>query len=99
MLFPGRITCIIVAGGIGSSVVDFLTGDLRITQLPNLPQNIHRSSMVSHNGIILLYGGFGNSDKCLKLHHGTWKEHSTLITKRDWHSAVGGRKKAYTSKL
>ena len=63
MLFSGRISGIIVAGGYdrspdGSSVY-FLAGDLGIKQLPTLPQNIHNSSMVSHNGTILLCGGFG----------------------------------------
>ena len=44
--------------------------------------------MVAHNGKILLCGGNGNSDKCLQLDHGTWKEHSTLNKKRTLHSAV-----------
>ena len=44
--------------------------------------------MVSHNGTILLCGGFGNEKKCLQMNHGTWKEHSTLNVERDWHSAV-----------
>ena len=61
LLSLGRISGIIVAGGYGSSVVDFLTGDpdLEITQLPNLPQEIYGSSMVAHNGTILLCGGRG----------------------------------------
>ena len=44
--------------------------------------------MVAHNGTILLCGGFGNSNKCLKLDHGTWKEHSTLNVERVRHSVV-----------
>ena len=44
--------------------------------------------MVAHNGTILLCGGENNSNKCLQLDHGTWKEHSTLNEKRVWHSAV-----------
>ena len=87
MLFLGRISGIIVAGGCGSSAVDFLTGDLGI-KLPNLHKNVFGSSMVSHNGTILLCGGFGNEKKCLQMDHGTWKEHSTLNVERDWHSAV-----------
>ena len=78
MLFIGWITGIIVAGGYESPVVDFLTGDLGIKQLPYLPQGIDGSSMVSHFGTILLCGGFGNEKKCLQLDHGTWKEHSIL---------------------
>ena len=87
-LYLGRITGIIVAGGVGRSVVNFLTGDLGIKQLPTLPQNIDYSSMVAHNGTILLCGGFGNLEKCLQLDNGTWKEHSTLNRNRIWHSAV-----------
>ena len=83
----GKISGIIAAGGIGGSV-DFLTGDLRIKQLPNLPQEIYGSSMVAHNGTILLCGGLGNYQKCLQLDHGTWKEHSTLNDRRVWHSVV-----------
>ena len=39
LLFLGRISGIFVAGGIGRSV-DFLTGNLRIKQLLNLPDRI-----------------------------------------------------------
>ena len=42
--------------------------------------------MVAHNGTISLCGGFGISEKCLQLDHGTWKEHSTLNEARVWHS-------------
>ena len=87
LLFLGRISGIIVAGGIGSSV-DFLTGDLRIKQLPNLPKNIDGSSMVAHNGTIILCGGKNNEKQCLQMDHGTWKDHSTLNEARVWHSAV-----------
>ena len=84
----GRISGIIIAGGYGSSVVDFLTGDLRIKQLPNLPDRIHGSSMVACFGTILLCGGSYNLRQCLQLDHGTWKEHSPLNEKRVWHSIV-----------
>ena len=83
----GRISGIIVAGGVGSSM-DFLAGDLGMKHLPNLPKDIYGSSMVAHFGTILLCGGFGNSDKCLQMDRGTWKEHITLNKKRVWHSAV-----------
>ena len=68
--------------------MDFITGDVGVKQLSNLPKSICVSSMVAHNGKILLCGGNGNSDKCLQLDHGTWKEHSTLNEERVWHSAV-----------
>ena len=54
--FLDRISGIIVAGGERTSVVDFLTGDLGIKQLPNLPQKIQGSSMFAHNGTIILSG-------------------------------------------
>ena len=89
MLFlTGRISGMIVAGGYESPVVDFLTGDLEIKQLPYLPQGIDGSSMVSHFGTILLCGGFGNEKNCLKFDNGTWKKHSTFDKERVWHSAV-----------
>ena len=93
LLFLGRISGIIIAGGSDvsrdeSSSVDFLAGDLVMKQLPNLPQNTRASSMVAHDANILLCGGFGNPKKCLQLDHGTWKEHSTLTMERAWHSVV-----------
>ena len=93
MLFSGRISGIIVAGGYDvsrneSSSVDFLAEDIGMKQLPNLPQDIYASSMVAHNGTILLCGGYGNLEKCLQLDNGTWKEHSTLNVERAWHSVV-----------
>ena len=78
LLFSGRISGIILAGGFLSSVVDFLIGDLRMKKLPTLPQNIYSSSMVAHNGTILLCGGRNNDKKCLQMNRGTWKKHSTL---------------------
>ena len=53
LLFSGRISGIIIAGGYdvshdGSSRVDFLAGDLGIKQLPNLPHEFSDSSMVAH---------------------------------------------------
>ena len=53
-----------------------------------MPQNIYLSSLVLHNGTILLCGGENNRQKCLQLDHGTWKEHSFLNEKRMAHSAV-----------
>ena len=92
LLFLERIFGIIVAGGYDeddkSSKVDFSVGDLGIKQLPNLPHEFSDSSMVAHNGTILLCGGWNNLEKCLQLDHCTWKEHSTLKKKRVWHSTV-----------
>ena len=68
--------------------MNFFAGDQGLKQLPNLPKRITASSMVAHDGSILLCGGYGNSEKCLQLDNGTWKEHSTLNEKRAWHSAV-----------
>ena len=90
--FSENISCIIVAGGYGNGrsteTVEVIFGDLRTKQLPNLPRKIVSRSMVLHDGAILLSGGFSNEQKCLQLDHGTWKEHSTLNQKRDYHSAV-----------
>ena len=96
MVFLERIFGIIVAGGYdgssrdGSSSLDFLAGDLGMKQLPDLPHRISASSMVAHNGTILLCGGWDNSDKCFQfqLDHGTWKKHSTLNMERALHSIV-----------
>ena len=90
--FLERISGIIVAGGYDggnrTSIVNFLSGNLGIKQLPYLPQGISGSSMVAHNGTILLCGGKNNEKKSLQLNRGTWKDHSTLNVERVWHSAV-----------
>ena len=93
-LFSERISGIIVAGGYGK-YVDFLSGDLEIKQLPNLPQEIYDSSIVAHNGTILLCGGFENEEKCLQLDLGTWKDHSTLNEERVMPSAVTTQKATF----
>ena len=67
---------------------DLLTDDLRTKRIPALPKNISFSSMVLHQGSILLTGGFGNEESCLQLKNGAWKEHSTLNEERIDHSAV-----------
>ena len=86
--FPERVSCVIIAGGYNKSSVEVLTDDLGTRQLPNLPDEIWRSSMILHNGTILLCGGHNNRQMCLQLDHGTWKEHSTLNKSRVYHSAV-----------
>ena len=78
----------VIAGGYKKSSVEFLIGDLGTKQHPNLPKEIFGSSMVLHNGTILLCGGEKNKQKCLQLDHGTWKEQSTLNEERAYHSAV-----------
>merc|ERR1712018_615750 len=71
------------------SYVDVLTDILGTQKLPNLPEANYSSSMVIHNGTILLCGGRDkNLKKCLQLDHGTWTEHSTLNEERVGHSVV-----------
>ena len=94
--FSGRNCCIIVAGGwpVQSDIqrklsdVEVLAKDIGIKQLPNLPAGNIGSSMVLHNGTILLCGGYDEEQKCLQMEHGTWKDHSTLNKGRRFHSAV-----------
>ena len=84
----------IVAGGyrpgrsIAIETVEVIFGDLKTKQLTSLPLGNTVSSMVLHDGAILLSGGYPDRKKCLQLDHGTWKEHSTLNQTRCYHSAV-----------
>ena len=80
----GKISGIIVAGGSRNSV-KFLIGDQGIKELPDLHKNVFGSSMVAHNGTILLCGGKNNEKQCLQWNHGNWKEHSTLNEERILH--------------
>ena len=64
----------VIAGGSYKSSVEVLTGELGTKQLPNLPEEISASSMVLHDGTILLCGGWNNSynrqwEKCLHPFH------------------------------
>ena len=97
--FSENTFCMIIAGGYKKgyreSSVEVLTGDLGTKQLPNLPEEISGSSMVLHNGTILLCGGRNNRQKCLQLDHGTWKEHSTLNEGRNFPSAVTTQKATF----
>merc|ERR1711963_953245 len=69
-----NITCIIRSGGeVSAETVEVLFGDFKTKKLTNLPQAIASSSMVLHDGAILLSGGYPNAQKCLQLDHGTWK--------------------------
>ena len=82
----------IVAGGYrpGGPIVtiEVIFGDLKTKHLTSLPRGIIHSSLILHDGAILLCGGEYNPQKCLQLDHGTWKEHSTLNQERVDHSAV-----------
>ena len=78
----------IIAGGYDKYSVEVLTCDLGTKHRPDLPKEIDGSSLVLHNGTILLCGGIKNKQKCLQLDHGTWKEHSTLNVGRNLASAV-----------
>ena len=90
--FLEKKSCIIAAGGPGSvqsiKTVEVIFGDLGTKHLKSLPEGFEASSIVLHDGSILLCGGYTNRKKCLKLDHGTWKEHSTLDQERYGHSAV-----------
>ena len=77
----------IIAGG-SKAGVEVLTGDLGTKRLPNLPRKIDESSMVVHNGTILLCGGRENRQTCLQLNRSTWKNHSVLNMARAGHSTV-----------
>ena len=87
-MFPSieRISCLLIAGS--NSTVEVFNGDFVTKNLPYLPARILASSMVMHNGTILLSGGFENDQKCLQLSRGIWKEHSNLNMPRLLHSAV-----------
>ena len=89
-MFPSseKISAIIVAGGCGISSAEILRGDLPTKKLPNLPKEISYSSMILHNGQILVVGGWNNELKCLQLNHGNWMQHSKLTKYRLRHSAA-----------
>ena len=71
------------------SACEVLIKDLKIPkQVQNLPKALFVSSLVIHDATILLCGGHGNQKKCFQLDGGIWKEHSTLVEKRSFHSAV-----------
>ena len=93
LLFSESCHCIIIAGGRQwndalVSGVEVVYGNLKTKQLPNIAKGIYGSSLVLHNGAILLSGGKDNFQKCLQLDHGNWKEHTTLLKERILHSVV-----------
>ena len=60
---------------IASATVEVIAGEIGTFCLPPLPLGIRASSMVLHDGMILLCGGECNVDKkCFQLENGTWKE-------------------------
>ena len=79
-----------MAGGYDTLSVEVLIGDLGIKKLPNLPgiNGIIGSSMVQHNGTILMCGGTRFSETCVQLDRGTWKNHSHRRKERYLQSAV-----------
>ena len=89
-MFPSseKISAIIVAGGCVISSAEILAGDWATKKLPNLPKEISYSSMILHNGQILMCGGWNNELKCLQLNHGNWMQHSKLTKYRLRHSAA-----------
>ena len=102
--FSARTSCIFIAGGsnalgIKSTDGEVLTGNLEIKPLPNLRRTCN-SSMVLHNGTILLCGGYQNKNKCLQFDHGIWKNHSTLNKERDTGcpTSIFAKVKAHISK-
>ena len=100
LLFLGRISCIIIAGGQSTipfgtrhmlqshCTVEVLMQDLGTIQLSTLPVRNHGSKMTINKGNILLCGGSQDVMKCIQFDHGTWKDHSTLNRIRTSHSAV-----------
>ena len=90
ILFPssGKISAIIIAGGCGVSSAEILTGDLATKEIPNLPKEISYSSMILHDGKILMCGGWNNELKCLQFNNANWIQHSMLKKYRLRHSAA-----------
>ena len=88
--FSAKISCIIVAGSVKSGCfgIEVFTGEFHGLQLSSLPLEISDSSLVLHNGTILICGGWKNFQKCLQSDHGQLIEHSTLNKERYLHSAI-----------
>ena len=80
-----------VAGGSSPELtsVEVISSELTNKELTQLPKEISRSPSLFLDGDnLLLCGGLGNKNKCLKYDNDSWKEHSTLIYDRMWASAV-----------
>ena len=65
-----------------------MVGDLGTKQLPHVNIDLKGSSVVLHNGKILLCGGLKNTKACLQLDRGTWKEYNSLNHARFYPSSV-----------
>ena len=84
---------ILIAGGWDGwndlASVEVISDDARNNiQLPDLPETITWSSMINHNGVILLCGGENNGQTCLKMEEKGWNHHSNLKQKRSGASVV-----------
>ena len=53
-----------------------------------MTSDIFGSSVVVHNGKMLLCGGYDNAKACLQLDSGTWKAYNALNEKRFEHSSI-----------
>ena len=74
-----------------NATVEIFNGDFKTKNFPNLPSKPLASTMVMHNGTILLSGGIDDDLECLQLSHGTWKVHSILNEDRIHHSTVSAQ--------
>ena len=96
--FSERMSSMLIAGGSlhfdFSQDVNLIPRNAKKIQIPNLPYENGYSSMVVHDGAILLCGGTKESHpkngdlRCLQLEQGAWLEHSTLNRGRIYASAV-----------
>ena len=96
--FSERMSSMLIAGGSlhfdFSQDVNLIPRNAKKIQIPNLPYENGYSSMVVHDGAILLCGGTKESHpkngdlRCLQLEQGAWLEHSTLNHGRIYASAV-----------
>jgi len=89
------VSMILIAGGHDNDFnklasVEVISNDARNNiQLPDLPKTISMSSsIVNHNGAILLCGGKNNLQTCLKMEENGWNHHSYLNKERRYASAV-----------
>ena len=79
----GKISAIIVAK---DKTLEVITGDLKIKHLTMLPEQNWYWSIIQYEGAIMLCGAFYDGQKCVKLDHGIWKDHSTLNEARYGHT-------------
>ena len=98
------MSSILIAGGGYYPFLDdviLICGNTKKMECPDLPYENGHSSMVVHDGAILLCGGTDNSLpkngvlRCLQLDQGAWLEHSTLNHGRVFASAVATSKATF----